>query len=148
MTPAEAGGGGPALTLYFDGRCPFCRAEMDRLGTWDGAGKLAFVDIAGAGFDPAPLGADLAALNRELYSRTAAGQVLVGLDSMLAAYTLAGRGWLVWPLRVAPLRPPLATLYRAFARHRYTISRWLGYKIAPCKDGVCDIGNPFMKGRP
>ena len=136
-----------ALTLYFDGRCPFCKAEMARLGGWNAAARLDFVDITGAGFDPAFLGVDMAALNRELHSRTDAGRVLVGIDSMLAAYTLVGRGWMVLPLRVPLLRPPLAFLYRGFARHRYAISRWLGYKAAaPCADGVCELGNPFMKG--
>ena len=35
-----------ALTLYYDGRCPFCIAAMRRLRQWDTAGRLAFTDIA------------------------------------------------------------------------------------------------------
>lgn len=136
----------PALTLYYDGKCPFCANGMRQLAAWDQAGKLAFVDIALAGFDPAHLNASMAELNLEIYSRTAAGKVLVGVDSLLAAYTLAGRGWLVWPLRVPGLRGVLSTLYRWFARNRYTMSRLLGYKAAPtCTDGVCFHGNPFFK---
>lgn len=134
------------LTLFFDGRCHFCCAEIRRLRRWDKAGHLHFVDIAQPDFDPAALGLDLAALNRELHSRTAHGQLLVGIDSMLAAYTLVGRGWLVLPLRVRALRPLLANLYRLFARHRYRISHWLGYKTAPhCRDGICRADNPFLK---
>jgi predicted DCC family thiol-disulfide oxidoreductase YuxK len=136
----------PALVLYFDGKCAFCTAEMHRLGKWDTQRRLAFVDIAASGFDPAPLGVDLAALNRELHSQTSDGRVLSGIDSMLAAYTLAGRGWLVWPLRVPGLRGVLARLYRAFARNRYTLSHWLGYRPAPaCDSNACSIGNPFLK---
>ncbi len=136
---------GPALTLYFDGLCPFCHAEMARLRAWDAGGRLAFVDIAAGDFEPAPLGMNMAALNRELHARTAAGALLVGLDAMLAAYTLAGRGWVVAPLRVGWLRPPLAAAYRLFARHRYAMSRWLGYRRATdCADGACPVGNPFM----
>lgn len=134
------------LTLYFDGNCPFCAAGMKRLGELDKAGKLAFVDIAQPGFDPAHLNASMEALNLEIYSRTRAGTVLIGVDSLLAAYTLAGRGWLVWPLRVPVLRSVLSYLYRAFARNRYTMSRLLGYKAKPaCEDGVCFHGNPFFK---
>lgn len=136
----------PALTLYHDGSCPFCAAEMRRLRRWDNGARLAFVDIAAPGFDPAPLGVDLAALNRELHATTGAGATLVGIDAMLAAYTLAGRGWLVWPLRVRVLRPGLARAYRWFAAHRYAISRRLGYRLpAGCDGDVCSARNPFLK---
>ncbi|MCA8097776.1 DCC1-like thiol-disulfide oxidoreductase family protein [Burkholderia contaminans] len=50
--------------LYFDGRCPLCVAEIKRLGARDARHRLAFVDIAKPGFDPAPLGVDLPALYR------------------------------------------------------------------------------------
>jgi predicted DCC family thiol-disulfide oxidoreductase YuxK len=134
------------LTLYFDGLCPFCVKSMRQLMRWDRAGRLAFVDIAAPGFDPAPLGVDMAALNREVHGRTRDGKVVAGIDTMLAAYTLVGRGWLVWPLRVRLLRPALAGGYRWFARHRYAISKRLGMRLPPaCGDGVCDIGNPFLK---
>lgn len=136
------------LTLYYDGNCPFCLAEMRRLMRWNRAGRLDFVDISTADFDPAPLGVDMAALDRELHSRTADGRLLVGIDSMLAAYTLAGRAWLVLPLRVRILRPLLAGLYRGFARNRYRFSRWMGYKPAGhCEKGVCQPVNPFFRGR-
>lgn len=136
------------LTLYYDGNCPFCLAEMRRLMRWNSAGRLDFVDISTPDFDPAPLGVDMAALDRELHSRTADGRLLVGTDSMLAAYTLAGRAWLVLPLRVRILRPLLAGLYRSFARNRYRFSRWMGYKpAAHCAGGVCQPVNPFFRGR-
>lgn len=138
----------PELTLYFDGHCPFCAAEMDRLRRWDTAGRLAFIDISASGFDPASLGVDMAALDRELHSRTAAGKMLIGVDSMLAAYTLVGRAWLVSPLRVPLLRSCLAWLYRGFARHRYRFSRWLGYRQkAQCNHEACKPLNPFFRGR-
>jgi predicted DCC family thiol-disulfide oxidoreductase YuxK len=138
----------PKLTLYFDGNCPFCAAEMTQLRSWNRTGHLAFVDIAEAGFDPIALGVDMAALDRELYSQTAAGEVLVGIDSMLAAYTLVGKGWLVFPLRIKTLRPLLADLYRKFARNRYRISRWIGYKpVSRCDEGICKMGNPFLDRR-
>jgi len=136
----------PALTLYYDGNCPFCASEMSRLMRWNRDGRLAFIDIAESGFDPAPLGVTMADLDRELHGRTACGKMLVGIDSMLAAYTLAGRGWLVAPLRISWLRPVLAGLYRRFARNRYRFSRWLGYKpVARCKGGACRVGNPFLE---
>lgn len=135
----------PRLTLFYDGNCPFCHSEMKRLGSWNHAGHLAFVDIAAPGFDPAPLGIDMAALNREMHGRMANGMLLVGIDAILAAYTLAGKSWLVLPLRVKWLRAPLRNLYRQFALRRYTFSRWLGYKTPPrCDNEVCQSANPFF----
>ncbi|MES2102624.1 MAG: DUF393 domain-containing protein [Pseudomonadota bacterium] len=143
----EAGMHHPQLTVYFDGNCPFCAAEMARLRRWNNRELLAFIDIAEPGFDPAPLGVDMAALDRELHSRTAQGDILVGIDSMLAAYTLAGKAWLVLPLRVKALRPLLVNLYRAFARNRYRFSRWMGYQaVAHCEAGVCRSEHPFLRG--
>jgi len=134
------------LTLYFDGRCPFCVKAMGKLKGWNTAGRLAFADITVPGFDPAFLGVDMAALNRELHGRRHDGAVLVGIDCMLPAYTLVGRGWLVWPLRIPVLRPLLARAYRWFARHRYAISRRLGIRLPPACDGdTCGIGNPFLR---
>lgn len=129
------------LTLHYDGKCPFCTAEMARLRRWNQAGRLAFVDITAPGFDPMPLGVDMVALNRELHAvHHAGGRLLVGIDAILAAYTLVGRGWLVAPLRSRVLRPGLAAAYRAFARNRYRMSRWLGYGGMPkCEEGRCAI---------
>lgn len=134
------------LTLYFDGNCPFCAMEMKRLGAWDKAGRLAFTDISLPGFDPSNLGATMEQLDLQLYSRTADGRVLVGTASMREAYTLVGKGWMVLPLRVPLLRDVLSWLYRQFARHRYTMSRLLGYRPV-CADGVCQPLNPFFRER-
>lgn len=133
----------PALTLYYDGNCPFCAAEMQRLRLWNTQGNLHFIDISMPGFDSAELGTDMAALDAQLHSRTATGQVLIGIDSMLAAYTLVGRGWIVAPLRVKSLRPLLSSLYRGFARNRYRFSALMGYKPVPRCDGSVCRAHPF-----
>lgn len=130
----------PELILYYDGDCVFCRNETARLRRWDDAGRLAFADIAAPGFIP-PAGVGLPALNTEMHALTADGRLLVGIDSLLAAYTLLGRGWMVAPLHVRVLRPVFSALYRGFARNRYRISALLG---APaCADGVCANKHPF-----
>ncbi|HWU96909.1 MAG TPA: DUF393 domain-containing protein [Oxalicibacterium sp.] len=136
----------PELTLFYDGQCPFCAAEMKRLRSWNKSGKLGFVDISLPHFDVTSVGVTMEALNRELHSLTVDGKLLVGIDSMLAAYTLVNRSWLVFPLRIKPLRPLLSTLYRQFARNRYRFSALLGYKPIPrCENDVCrHTGNPFF----
>lgn len=134
----------PELTLFYDGNCLFCLAEMKRLRSWNHAEKLAFVDIGQADFDPAFLGVSLDAMNLELHSMTKEGQILVGIDSMLQAYTLLDKAWIVFPLRITFLRPIMSYLYRKFARNRYKMSALLGYKPAiKCQDGVCANKNVF-----
>ncbi|MDN7425607.1 thiol-disulfide oxidoreductase [Burkholderia sp. AU16741] len=129
------------LVLYFDGRCPLCVAEVRRLGERDVRHRLAFVDIAEPGFDPAPLGVDLPALNRELHARLPDGRMLTGIDGIAAARALVGRRGFAWLLRVPAMRAVFAPLYRRLARNRYAVSRWLGYRAQACCEGdVCSIG--------
>ncbi|MGC7402318.1 thiol-disulfide oxidoreductase DCC family protein [Pandoraea pneumonica] len=138
-----------ALTLYVDGNCPICMMEVRQLRARDADEKLAFVDIALPSFDPAPLGVSLAALNAQMHAWTAEGECLIGIDALIAAYTLTGRGWLVAPLRVPALRPAARVLYRTFARNRLRVSRWLRVRAAPdCVDGACatkTYGDPRSK---
>ena len=121
-----------ALTLYYDGNCALCRAQMARLRRLDNAGRLGFSDIAAPGFAPEALGVSREALGAEIHALSADGRLMVGLDSVIAAYTAVGRGWLVAPLRIGVLRPLLVAMYRALARNRYRLSR--------CADGACKLG--------
>jgi len=123
------------LTLYYDGNCALCRAQMARLRQLDTACRLGFSDIAAPDFFPEALGVSKEALGTEIHALTADGRLMVGLDSIIAAYTAVGRGWLVAPLRIGVLRPLFVAMYRGLARHRYRLSR--------CADGVCKFG-----GRP
>jgi predicted DCC family thiol-disulfide oxidoreductase YuxK len=124
-----------ALTLYYDGNCALCRAQMARLRRLDKAGRLGFIDIAAPDFLPEALGVSRQALGTEIHARTADGRLLAGLDSIIAAHAAVGRGWLVAPLRIGVLRPLFAALYRALARNRY--------RLSACADGACKIA-----GRP
>ncbi|MFK0377934.1 thiol-disulfide oxidoreductase DCC family protein [Pandoraea sp. NPDC090278] len=143
----------PELTLYVDGNCPICMTEVGQLRARDHARKLAFVDIADPAFDPAPLGVSLEALGTLIHGWTADGDCVIGIDALIAAYTLTGRRWLVAPLRVPALRPAARVLYRTFAQHRMRLSRWLrvrnpglGASGPSCTDGVCAT-KMFGEGR-
>lgn len=122
------------LSVFYDGHCPMCVAEMRRLSRWDGQGRLHYIDMRGEGFDAKSYGTSLAAMDAELHAVTADGRLLVGIDAISAAYQAAGKGWLAWPLRWGWARPLLVWGYRRFARYRHLISRLLGFG---CPDGVC-----------
>lgn len=121
----------PALTLYYDGNCGICRAQMSRLRERDRAGCLAFSNIAAPDFFLQEVGVSMEALGTEIHVRTADGRLLVGIDSLISIYTALGRGWWVAPLRWRMLRPLFAAMYRSLARNRYHLSA--------CANGVCNI---------
>lgn len=111
------------LTLLYDANCAVCSLEMDHLRSRNHEGKLQFVDITAPGFDPAPYGATLAAMNAEIHARRADGQVISGVQVLRLAYEAVGLGWVFRPTAWPPLRALSEAGYRAFARHRQPISR-------------------------
>jgi predicted DCC family thiol-disulfide oxidoreductase YuxK len=149
------------LTLLYDARCAVCALEMDHLR--DRArnrndSRLVFIDISAPGFDPAPFGATLAAMNAEIHGIRPDGTVLRGVPVLRLAYAAVGLGWVLRPTGWAPLRPLFDAGYRVFARHRQSISRVAAplieglraYRVAQrmkaCQGGACENNN--NQGRP
>ena len=103
-------------TLYFDGACELCVAEMRRLQPLLGD-DLQLRDIhEQAGGEGLP---DRDTLLRSLHYRDANGRMLVGLEANVAAWqhTRFGRWWrlLLWP----PVKWLAEPVYNAWARWRY-----------------------------
>ena len=111
------------LTLFYDAACPVCALEMDHLRESSRDGRLRFVDMAEPGFDPAPFGATLAAMNAEIHGLCADGTMRRGVEVLRLAYAAAGIGWVLRPTGWWPLRPLFDAGYRVFARHRRPISQ-------------------------
>src|SRR5690349_8132901 len=111
------------LTLLYDANCPVCALEMDHLRARNDAGRLAFVDISAPGFDPAPYGASLDAMDAEIHALCADGRVIHGVEVLRLAYAAVGLGWVLRPTGWPPLRALSDVGYRLFARHRRRISR-------------------------
>lgn len=105
-----------ADTLYYDGHCSLCSAEMARLGKLCD-GRLELRDIHD--LEPDPALPDRATLLRNLHLRTADGRLLTGLDANVAAWQHTRLGplwrWLRWPL----IRPIADAAYRLWAERRY-----------------------------
>ncbi len=109
--------GGATDTLFYDGRCPLCLKEMQRLGRLKDD-TLALRDIHELPSDAAGL-PDRETLLRNLHLQRADGALLTGLDANVAAWQHTRFGpawrWLRWP----PVRLLADPLYRAWARWRY-----------------------------
>jgi len=112
------------LTLYYDGDCPLCAREIRVLRRRAAAQRLQLVDIAAAGFDPAPLGVSQAQLQQRLHARFADGQWVSGLDATFWSWCAAGLGRWAAPLRWPLSRPLLELVYRLFCRLRPRL-HWL-----------------------
>ena len=111
------------LTVYYDGACPLCRAEIGHYRGCEGGESLNFVDV---GKDDAGLGPDLdrAAARRRFHVRDADGRLRSGAAAF-ARLWLALPRWR-WLGRIAGFPPvlPLAEIaYRLTLRLRPRLAR-------------------------
>ena len=123
------------LTLFYDGRCPLCSWEKHHLMRHNRHGRLGFIDIQSPEFDAAAYGVSLETLMRRMHGLAADGQMLVGVEALIASYRAVGWWWAYLPLSVVP-RALADVAYGWFADHRYAISRRFGQWLG----GVCEQG--------
>jgi len=116
----------PELTLYYDGQCPLCQAEIHFLQSRNGEGKLDFVDVTAANFEANAHHISCEAAMAQIHGLLANGQLLVGVPVFAQAYQLAGLPVLAWLLSRPWLQPLLGPAYVLFAKHRHTLSKHFG----------------------
>lgn len=138
------------LTLYYDGACPVCLAEMRNLMLRNQrAQRLRFVDIAAPGFEE-PAGVTRDELAGLLHAQAPDGSWLRGVNTFVAMYEAVGLSWVARSLSSPGLQPLADRLYPWVARRRYLFPRWLAHlvfetamrraaqKAVPaCSGGVC-----------
>lgn len=149
------------LTVFYDGSCALCAAEMIALQKLDRDGRLELVDCSAADFDDAGLAVSRAAMMSRIHARDADGRWLSGIDVFEATYGAAGLDFAarIWGNRL--LRPLWELLYPRIADNRQLLSR-LGFTrllqwcipkpkgLCPC-EGHCAISAanpPVARGRP
>ena len=112
-------------TLYFDGACPMCRAEMHNLMLRNTGALLEFVDISVPGFKGQPPGATQQDLMTLLHARRADGAVIKGVEVFRLAYAAAGLGWVSAFISLQVVGAAAERLYPWIARYRHRIPRRL-----------------------
>jgi predicted DCC family thiol-disulfide oxidoreductase YuxK len=110
-------------TIYFDGSCPLCQAEIGYYRRTDQAGALCFVDVSEAGA-VTPEGISQQKAMARFHVQASDGRVLSGAAAFVEVWRRLPR-WR-WAARAASLPGALAALelgYRMFLPVRPFISR-------------------------
>jgi predicted DCC family thiol-disulfide oxidoreductase YuxK len=113
-------------TVYFDGSCPLCQAEIRYYRRKDQVGALCFVDISESGATT-PDGVTPQQAMQRFHVRASDGRVLSGAAAFVEVWSRLPR-WR-WAARAASLPGTLPVLelgYRMFLPVRPFISRLVG----------------------
>lgn len=115
-----------ALTIYYDGQCPLCQAEILFLKSRNCRGLLNFVDMQAPAFDESLHQVSCVEAFAKIHGRLASGELLTGVPVFAEAYRRTGLTVLAWLVSRPWVRLFLDPVYLIFARHRHAISRRLG----------------------
>ena len=114
------------LTMYHDGACPLCQAEVLLLKRRSRSGRIRFVDVHDSAFEAAEQGLTRDRALQVMHGRVGEGPLLQGVEVMAAAYERTDLPFMAWLLSRPSIGPLLNWGYRVFAANRKTISRLIG----------------------
>lgn len=120
------------LTVYYNGGCPICSAEIDhyrhriKTGAQPEGEAIAWVDIAGDDTAEADTGLDREILERRLHARLPDGRLVGGVDAFEAVWDrVPGFSPLARVLRWGPTRGVAEAVYeRVLAPGLVAFNRW------------------------
>jgi len=116
----------PKSTVYYDGSCPLCRAEIEYYRHKDRGETLCFIDVSEAAA-VTPEGITRQRAMERFHVRASDGRLLSGAAAFVEVWTRLP-AWR-WAARAASLPGALAALevgYRLFLPVRPTLSRLFG----------------------
>ena len=116
----------PKLTLFYDGACPLCQAEILFLSSRNQADLLGFIDINSDKYDLLKVGVSCEEALAAMYGQYADGTLINGPAVFPEAYRRANLPTLAWIFSRKTMQPALQIGYRFFAKNRHAISRVLG----------------------
>ena len=116
------------FTLFYDGACPLCLAEITFLKARNQAGLLSFVDINSANYDPQQVGVSCQEALAKMYGQVEGETPINGVAVFGEAYRRADLKTLAWIFSRPWMMPILKPSYWFFAKYRHGISSLIG----PC----------------
>lgn len=114
------------LTLFYDGACPLCQAEILFLSRRNQAGLLDFVDVHSERFNSGQIGISCDQALAAMYGQYAGGALIQGVAVFPEAYRRANLPFLAWVFSRPALQPILKIAYQFFAKNRHAISKLFG----------------------
>lgn len=125
------------LTIFYDGHCPLCGLEINKLKQLDEDNQLGFVDINQADFSESYPELDWQTLDARIHGQLQDGSMINGLDVTYLAWKLVGKGWVYAPLRWPVISWFADKAYNLFARYRKPISSFVmdRKKVDYCQKG-------------
>jgi predicted DCC family thiol-disulfide oxidoreductase YuxK len=134
---------GDRMTVYYDGSCPLCTAEIGHYRKLDKNGAVDFADVSSPTGEPGPDLAREAAMAR-FHVRTPDGRLLSGAAAFAALWRTMPGPWRMLGLVAGwrPLTLMLEGLYRAFLPVRPALSRAFGRFRGLPASAPTDNGTP------
>ena len=114
------------LTLFYDGTCPLCQAEILFLSSRNLDDLLCFVDVNSSQYDPEKVGVTCEQALAAMYGQYADGTLIHGAAVFPEAYRRANLRFLAWLFSRKSLQPFLRYSYQVFAKNRHAISSVIG----------------------
>ena len=114
------------FTLFYDGACPLCQAEILFLQSRNQADLLHFVDINSAQYDPQKIGVSCEEALASMYGQIEGESPINGVAVFGEAYRRANLPLMAWIFSRRWMMPILGPSYRFFAKHRHGISGFFG----------------------
>lgn len=128
------------LTIYYDGNCPLCSLEMQKLKLHDKNNKIVLENLHQAHFDEMFPQINFNKAMSILHGEHQ-GKVLLGLNVTHRAWTLVGKGFFVAPLQFPIIKQLSHLVYLLIAKYRHPISHFLhqrfGIGINICDSKTC-----------
>jgi len=130
------------LTIYYDGHCPLCSLEMEKLKRHDKKKLIVLENLHQDNFDTKfphiNFNSAMAILHGEYQ-----GKILLGLNVTHRAWTLVGKGALVAPLQFPIIKQLAHLFYLLVAKYRHSISNFLhqrfGIGVTSCDNNTCGV---------
>lgn len=127
------------LTVFYDGACSVCAAEMSHYRSKNHGGRLVFVDISDHSFDPSPYGITLDEFMARMHAIDRSGRVYRAVEAFWAIWQAFPASTLYGFLGALVMFPGVNLLarlgYRGFAR----IRKYFPRRTPPCDSGSCRI---------
>ncbi|BFM50761.1 DUF393 domain-containing protein [Marinomonas sp. THO17] len=129
------------LTIFYDGKCPLCAAEMKSLAKFDTKHQLVLEDLHADDFPQRFPHIDPVAADKILHGQLEDGRIIKGLDVTCTAWKLVNKHRWLQALRWPVVRFFADQAYLFFARYRHPISAFVSGqpRCEPCQKDKCDL---------